>query len=672
MVEENTHLSAAMPQIPCIPSVSQRKLSRAWESFVDTGHFGADSPRSIIARGWERSRHLGVDPRADRARTVLSADEIEAWLAREDLGRAGRPVLDDLVNTLYGTRHVIVLADARGRILYSVGHRQIQDDLETINFCPGGGWSETEVGPNGVGTPLALGRPEVVLGIEHYCRGWQPWVCYGAPIINPLSKKQPLGTIDITGPVCNISQEAMVLAVSVTQTVQAELAVRLYEQRDRLRALAKDKRSRWPDDGIIVVDLQGDIVDANARVSRYLGVEYSAMFNRPVSEYLPDVWSAIEHSLRNGVEGELTIDVQTGSGVIYPGRCRVEPIASGSECIGTLLILSGTAGPRQQVAPGQPAKSHFSFDNILGDSPAIQKTRRLAYVAARDPLENSVLLIGETGTGKELLAHAIHAESARAGGPFIAVNCGALPRELIESEMFGYVAGAFTGARHQGQAGKFETAHNGTLFLDEIDSLAPDLQAKFLRVLDNKEITRLGSTLPVKVDVRIIAAASPDLNQALYNGNFRRDLYHRLCVIEVVVPALRERGEDIITLAEAFLASESLAAGGRPPSLSTAAKDYLRQHDWPGNIRELRNICVRWLLTAASDVISHVDLPQGLYARPGQQAPRQGQLPMREVADDLIRRTLEQTEGNISEAARRLGINRSTIYRRRQSWPADQ
>ena len=672
MVEENTHLSAAGVAAPRIPSVSQRELNRVWEQFVETGDFNRESPRSVIARSWQRSRELGLNPYAERAPTVLSTEEIEAWLARQDLGRAARPVLDNLVDTVQGTRHVIVLADAQGRILYSVGHRQIQDHLERINFRPGGGWQEHDVGPNGVGTPLSLRRPEVVLGVEHYCQGWQPWVCYGAPILNPFNREQPLGAIDITGPVSNISQEAMVLAVSIAQTVQSALAVGLYERREMLRGLSRDKCSRWPDDSVIVVDINGDIVDANNRASRLLGIDYSDMFNQPVSDFLPDVWQSIEQSLTQACEGDLCINLRIPSGVLQPIHCRIEPVAMGRECIGALLIVgnSSSTTARSNTARSLPATSRYRFDNILGDSAAIQKALKLANAAAHDPLENSVLLVGETGTGKELLAHAIHAESARADGPFIAINCGALPRDLIESELFGYSGGAFTGARPQGQAGKFELAHNGTLFLDEIDSLDPELQAKFLRVLDNKEITRLGSSQPVSVNVRIIAAASPELELALNSSRFRLDLYHRLCVLEIKVPPLRERETDIITLAESFLAHESLVAGCKPPVLDEAAKEYLLQHDWPGNIRELRNNCIRWLLTDSDGRIDAMDLTQPAVNPEGQQEahPEYADYDMRKVEDDLIRRALAETGGNVSKASRRLGIDRSTIYRRKRRW----
>ena len=673
MVEENTHLSAVGFATPRVPSVSQRKITDAWETFVDTGDFSQASPRSVIARSWQRSRELGLNPHAERAPVVMTHEEIEAWLAREDLGRAARPVLDNLAHTLQGTHHVIVLGDAQGRILYSVGHKQIQRKLERINFRPGGSWNETEVGPNGVGTPLSLQRPEVVLGSEHYCEGWQPWVCYGAPIHNPMRRNQPVGAIDITGPVNNISHEVMVLAVSIAQTVQSALAVSQYKRRDTLRGLAKDKCRRWPDDGVLVVDMNGDIVDANNRACRQLGKEGGELLHYPVSHFLPDVWQSVEQSLTEACEGDLEINLRDPVGGLRPVYCRIEPIVGEQECIGALLIIGHQRCVRQPAVQHLAATSRYRFEHLLGESAGIQKTLKLAYAAARDPLENSVLLFGETGTGKELLAHAIHAEGSRADGPFIAINCGALPRDLIESELFGYVGGAFTGARREGQAGKFELAHNGTLFLDEIDSIEPDLQAKFLRVLDDKEITRLGCSQPVSVDVRIIAAATSELHRALDTGRFRQDLYHRLCVLEVKVPPLRDRDTDVIRLAESFLAQQSLAAGCRPPVIGEAAREFLVNYDWPGNIRELRNLCIRWFLTATDGVISKEDLPDwhGLSTSgmPAGESP--SSQPMRELSDDMIRQTLAQTGGNVSETARRLGIDRSTIYRRRQRFTSN-
>ncbi|MEX2515487.1 MAG: sigma 54-interacting transcriptional regulator [Gammaproteobacteria bacterium] len=675
---------SALPAPVCdISAISERELTRVWEQFVDTGDFGKVSPRAVIARSWERSRQQGINPHAERAPTVFTNAEIEAGLARADLGQAGRKMLDSLAHVVDGTRHVIVLADANGRILYSVGHRQIQEELEVINFCPGGSWLEQDAGPNGIGTPLAVGRPELVLGSEHYCRGWQPWVCYGAPVLDGNSQnKQPLGVVDITGPANKASQEAMVLAMSIAQSVGSALSVISYQRREQLRGLARDRYRRWPQTSVLVVDQHGAIVDANAHADRRFGPDYRHFFNQPVSKFLPDVWHAIEASLRFGREGDVTVNMQSEGGILQPVHCRIEPVGmpvnDTEECLGALLILE----PQQNAAlisPRAPVQKHaqtarFSFDSIVGNSEPVKQCLRFAEAAASDPAGNSVLLVGETGTGKELLAHSIHAASRRASGPFIAINCGALPGDLIESELFGYSTGAFTGACRQGLAGKFELAHNGTLFLDEIDSLAPDLQAKFLRVLDNKEITRLGSTQPLTVDVRIIAAATPDLHKALADGLFRLDLYHRLCVLEVAVPPLRERGGDVVVLAQYFIDQQCQFAGRKPLQMSAEVKTWLAMHAWPGNIRELRNLAIRWVLTVTGTTIDIADLPAAIQDnRKPEGAGSDGaeNSSLRRATDTRIRQLLIETGGNVSEAARRLGVDRSTIYRRQRRWRSE-
>jgi transcriptional regulator of acetoin/glycerol metabolism len=664
MDHENT-LLAGQQKVPTIPEVSLSAISRVWEHFVGTGEFGPHTPRAIIARSWEKSRKLGIDPYAARACTVLSAEEIEQRLRRDDLGRAGRPVLDQLAQTVEDTKHVIVLADAQGRILYSVGHRQIHHALDRINFRPGGDWAEDSVGPNGVGTPLALGCPEVVIGTEHYCRNWQPWVCYGAPITAPYGGTAPLGIIDITGPVQRVNQEAMALAVSIAQLIRSSLLVLHYQRRERLRALSRKRCNRWSGDALILLDEHGFIMDANERARALIGGDYPQLLDVQITTYLPDVWRAIERSLNDRNSGDVDVRLQGKAGA-QQLRCRIEPVADDGACIGALLVLAAQpAQARPESARSSELRkqtSHYHFENILGRSPALREALRLAEAAAGNASEYGVLLIGETGTGKELIAHAIHTARRRACGPFIAINCGALPKDLIESELFGYAPGAFSGARREGLTGKFELAHNGTLFLDEIDSLSLDLQAKFLRVLDNKEVMPLGATHAIKLDVRIIAAASPELIGAVTEGRFRADLYHRLSVIEIPVPPLRIRGDDVLLLAEEFLERECWAAGRARLRLSTEVAGRLKVYHWPGNIRELRNLCVRWVLTVRGAEIGLSDLPPALrHAQAATPATAKG---LRGVWDDLIRRTLNETGGNVSKAAAILGIDRSTIYRR--------
>jgi transcriptional regulator with PAS, ATPase and Fis domain len=316
----------------------------------------------------------------------------------------------------------------------------------------------------------------------------------------------------------------------------------------------------------------------------------------------------------------------------------------------------------------QASRPKYSFADILGDSPALQDAITLARAVARSPSLKPVLILGESGTGKEVIAHAIHSESARSDRPFVAVNCGALPRELVESELFGYSPGAFTGARREGQAGKFEAAQGGTVFLDEVDSMPAEVQAKLLRVIETSEVVRLGSTKPIGLDVAIMAASGADARQRVEEGAFRLDLFHRLSVVEIVMPPLRERRGDIPLLATAFLDRECAELGREPLLLSREAADLLAAFHWPGNIRELQNVCARWAITVAGREIRSADLPAQIRDGAGPEPAGALGESLRGREDAIIRQALIETGGHVAEAARRLAINKTTIYRRMKRW----
>lgn len=646
---------------------SDLHIVRAWESFTDCGEVNSSlTPRRVIHNGWLKSRELGIRPDIQRAKTVISENEIEEKIRTENLGRAGVPVVEELSDCLEDTQHVVVLADSAGRIFYSVGHRQIQDKLENINFRPGGAWSEQSVGPNGVGTPLSIGRPEIVMGHEHYCQGWHPWVCYGAPILDPTTQKI-IGAVDITGPVKNVNGEAMALALSVAKSVQSGVSILQFQRREILRELGKEKIKNWPSDGVMILDENGSIIEYNTKSIKQLNLDPSAFLNNSISQLIPSMSESVQKSFNHKRQMELNIQTENQSVKVH-----IKPVVNGDQCLGTALIMTDPNRASTTKKYTNPCsirpQSRYTFENIKGKSEKINNTIRIAKAAAYDPSENNVLLYGETGTGKELIAHSIHSESARKDGPFIAVNCAALPRDLIESELFGYVAGAFTGANRHGLKGKFELAHNGTLFLDEINSMSMDLQAKLLRVLDSMEINRVGSVEPVLVNVRVIAAASETIHSAVENNLFRLDLFHRLNVLEIPIPKLSERENDIIELANEFIQNECRSTGRENLKLSSEVIELMKNYHWPGNIRELNNVCVRWVLSVSGNTVNCADVPERLSKTNVINHQPIGVDNLRMISDELIKQTLIKTGNNVSKAARILGIDRTTIYRRRRVW----
>jgi sigma-54 dependent transcriptional regulator, acetoin dehydrogenase operon transcriptional activator AcoR len=672
------------PAIPANPGRSSKEVVRAWERFMASGQLAGSTPRLAIAESWQRCRTLGVDPFLERAPTVVTPEEIEAILARDDLGRAGKQVLDEFSRAVQGTGHVILLADAQGRIVYSVGHRAIQDVLDHLNLSPGGGWSESAVGSNGIGTPIALGRPEAVFGPEHYCQRWQPWVCYGCPVRDPASGSV-VGGVDITGPARKADPMTFVLTVSIARSIERLLVVFELERRHALLATFRGLERKWPADGLLAVDGRGRVVEMNSAGARAFGVRSAGTPDAALVDLSPELWTHIRHA----IESE---DARQETTVALPPAgeramlCRIEPVTREGRREGSIIIVSDrwSSSGREPVSREMAVRDRsgagvarragapkYTFDDILGESPGLRTALSLARAGARGLQQRPILLIGESGTGKELVAHAIHAASRRANGRFVAVNCGALPGELVESELFGYASGAFTGARREGQTGKFEAAHGGTVFLDEIDSLPLELQGKFLRVVEEGEVVRLGSESPRSIDVRIVAACNVDLRQRVDEGKFRLDLAHRLSVVEIVLPPLRERGRDVLLLATAFLHDECAAAGTAPLTISPEAGECLLAYTWPGNIRELRNLCTRWALTVEGREIQVDDVPRHVREPVAATlAATSASGTLRGAEDAIIRRTLEAAGGDVGEAARRLGVAKTTIYRRLKHWSA--
>ena len=326
-----------------------------------------------------------------------------------------------------------------------------------------------------------------------------------------------------------------------------------------------------------------------------------------------------------------------------------------------LLSIKHALSESELRAENQRLKEMAGGVRMIGDSPAFQKVLEQATMAART--DARVLLTGESGTGKELLAAHIHAASPFCAGPFVKVNCAAIPTELIESELFGHEKGAFTGAA-TARRGKFELADNGTLFLDECGDLHSSSQAKLLRVLQEGEFHRVGGEQQIRVSVRVLAATNRDLGDMVAQGKFREDLYYRLCVMPVRMPSLRERREDIRPLAEYFLAEFCARNNFRPKAFDPTAIEALEQYAWPGNIRELRNVVERMAILAQGDTIAAEAVPVEVQLSKNHQ-PRGNLRATRESAErDHILRALKDAEWNVSGAARTLGMERTNLHKR--------
>jgi sigma-54 dependent transcriptional regulator, acetoin dehydrogenase operon transcriptional activator AcoR len=332
-----SQLETTKAVIPDNARAAQYQITNIWEQFVDTGELNHKRLRPVIANSWLRCRDLGINPLSNRARSIISKEEIEAKLHTENFGVSGMNVLDKMSNTVDDTGHALILADNSGCILYSVFHKNIQDHLERVNFRPGGEWHTDAVGPNGIGTTLALGKPEVVMGTEHYCQGWKPWVCYGAPIHNP-SNHAVLGVVDITGPANKICVEAMALAISIAHSIESELSIVQLKKREILRQAYRNLQMKWPNDACFSVDEYGFVIDMNSHANELLNTPF-CIINQSINLYLPSLTPYINACINKGIEKECEIELDKN--LMDSARFQFTPIMDNGERLGCFITILG-------------------------------------------------------------------------------------------------------------------------------------------------------------------------------------------------------------------------------------------------------------------------------------------------------------------------------------------
>ncbi|MFP3247790.1 MAG: propionate catabolism operon regulatory protein PrpR, partial [Paraburkholderia sp.] len=427
-------------------------------------------------------------------------------------------------------------------------------------------------------------------------------------------------------------------------------------------------------DGVVALDAQGRVEAINQSLALVLGIEPAAAVGRALLELAPDLAGAVPDD-----EGESLETLRGISYVVHRG-----PLVNNGVTTGTVLTFQESRAverlDRTLRQRAQQFVARYRLDDLVGTCPAIERVRQLVQRYAKS--DATVLIRGESGTGKEMVAQSLHHLSARRDFPFVALNCGAFPEALLESELFGYEEGAFTGARRGGKAGLIEAAHRGTLFLDEIGEMPLPLQSRLLRVLQEREVVRLGSTEPTRIDVRIVAATHRELTAAVEGGEFRADLYYRLNILNIALPPLRERLTDLMPLAAELLCQ----AARREPRLATrirttgdalsmlaAVSESLSAHAWPGNVRELQNVIERITVELAySDemALTHEVLQSIAPELSGRQdgASNDAALTLRQrsrrVEADEIRAALEAFNGDRDQVCEALGISKTTLWRK--------
>lgn len=637
-----------------------------------------DSPRGVAApllASWERSRAQGADPDGAYGLEQWILDERSLLDARgrcEALRRHASSVLGGFAAACSSKGFVALLADAEGVVVDSYAGGAFSDEAKRLRLIAGAAWDEALRGTNAIGTALVENRPVAVHGTAHYARVNEGLVCFAAPIRN--SRGQIVGVLDATSSAERTDAFDIGIVVSMARAVEEVLRAREYARSsggiDLVERLME--RSREP---AFLVERPCRIVRSNAKgqaLTRQIGHQ----------RFLPDWNTLVAHA---SLQSPLRVDLPG------PGRARkhgspafpaldliIEPVNELNGDILALMVFASPAADGERLGmgrsetslPDRTAGPARAFRRILGSDPALKEARSTCSRLARSRLP--VLLLAETGAGKELFARAIHDASPRSAAAYVPLNCGAIQPDLLISELFGHGDGAFTGAARGGRDGLVAAADRGTLFLDEVADLSPEAQVSLLRVLEDGTYFRVGDSVPRRTDIRIVAATSRDLNALVRSGEFREDLYFRIGGACVELPPLRAR-TDIEELARDLWTKSHGRRGILDQVLSAGALAAISAYHWPGNVRELLSALEFAAAMAEGEAEVAVEhLPASARASRSSAraatATQTGSPAAGLAALDAARRTalieaLEASNGNVSAAARRLGIARSTFYR---------
>jgi len=536
---------------------------------------------------------------------------------------------------------VVIVADRDGVILNQMGHPAFLDRAERVALLPGMDWREDVRGTNAIGTALVTGSAVRVRGSEHYLERNRQLSCTASTIVDPQG--QMLGVLDVSGLPRKLGEAQQLQVVTAVRHIEQRLFDEHTRSLHELRFAPDPATLATPRCARLAFDDDGVLRAANRAALALLGLDWHCLGQ---TRFAGLSGLSMEHWLSRHGSGIASL---RHGGQLYSASLLPPRQAAANH--GTALLHTGLP-PSSPRRPAAAARHDSASDKVgrrqdLALPPGMLDTARRLLEA-----DIPVLVLGETGAGKERFVQALHRISSRAAAPLVAVNCAAIPEGLIESELFGYEEGAFTGARRQGAKGRLREADGGVLFLDEIGDMPMSLQARLLRVLQERLVVPLGGGAGQKVDVRIVAATHRQLEQEVAAGRFRADLYYRLCHYPLTLPPLRERG-DVAQIAANLLLQHGSAARGI--TLSPALADFIRRYPWPGNLRQLDNL-LRTLLALADDgtVLTPDHLPATLR---GQDAgPRH--------TAGTLHSLLQQHGGNASAAARALGISRSTFYRR--------
>lgn len=614
--------------------------------------------KQCIIQSHERCSSLGIDENLVYSKRILTGEELNRKLEeKKELIIIATPFMNLLYNFVKGSDFFVIITDEEGCVLNVIGNKGSVDEALMLKMVPGAYMNEENIGTNAISVAISEGVPVQVSKEEHFIKAYYKWTCSCSPIKD--TKGRIIGTIDLTGNSRNVHPHTLGMVVAAVKSIEKMLEDNKYNEalihnNNHIKTIL-NSISR----GIITTDLSGTIKTTNKIADDMFGYKNSKMLEMKIWEIV-EGWQDILHALyseKSFIDEEVYINSKKNKLQL---NLSAYPILDSEKRIQEVIfVFQELKKSRKLIEKISSGYAVYTFEKIIGSNENFLKIINYCNKIANS--KSTILITGESGTGKEVFAQSIHNVSERKDEVFIAVNCGAIPRSLIESELFGYEEGAFTGAKRGGCPGKFEIADGGTIFLDEIGEMPLDMQIKLLRVIEEKVINRIGGSKPIPVNVRIIAATNKDLKEEVEKGNFRKDLYYRLNVLPVHLPTLRERKDDIPLLIEFFMNTISKRLNKRKVEIPKEYLEYLTNYDWPGNIRELENVMELIINTESIPLnlgkkitkpeIDFVDIKEEC-------------LKLEYIEKQHIIKVIEKYKGNVTLSAKTLGIGRNTLYRK--------
>ncbi|MPQ43703.1 sigma-54-dependent Fis family transcriptional regulator [Clostridium tarantellae] len=612
---------------------------------------------SLIKKSHERCKSYGLKKEKVYPNKIVNNNEFYQLLTKNKQLIEISKAYSNMINaTLRNGDFIIILTDNRGCILHIQGNEKVVKEFKKLNLIIGTYMNERSIGTNAMAVALKENKAVQITANEHYVNMFKSLTCSAAPIHD--SQGNIIGILNLTGESCKKHEHTLGLVVFAVKAIENEF------ERIKINKILNETYNYMEniientDKGILIVDTYGNIKKLNELAVKILSEEKNSLIDYHIGEIVPDWYNVLEKlEKKDCISREIRFEYIGNSKIIL----KIKGVKLKKKVVGMLITMT----IKKELFKKNNTGAFYNFEDIIGESIIINNIITNCKIIANSP--STVLIEGESGTGKEILAQAIHNYSNRKDKKFVAINCGAIPSNLIESELFGYEEGTFTGGKKGGKIGKFEMANGGTLFLDEIGEMPLALQVNLLRVLQEGRITRLGGEKEVLINVRIIAATNKDLREKIKKDEFREDLYYRLCVIPITLPPLRERKGDINKLIEYFLRIKSFKLNKVTPNLDENLLNKLINYSWPGNIRQLEN-CIENLVNLGGNMSFDLieDEIKLNYKSDSPLECKNGciiqSFNLDKVEKKVIIKALRANKYNISKSSNALGISRNTLY----------